>query len=234
PKEQTTEAVKEALKEGYVHVSPSPLFANNSILMKWQIDSATGYYNQAEAAEAIRQSGVPREQVFFTTKVFTFGQSPGYHNTVNSLEAALEQTKLDYLDLVLIHAPYGGSEGRKGSWKALVEYVEKGKVRSIGVSNYGVQHLEELEKHIKELEEERGGKGKGGVISVGQWEVHPWLTRPDIVQWCRERGIVVEAYCPIVRGQRSDEPKVKELAEKYGKTPAQILLRWSLQKELVP
>jgi diketogulonate reductase-like aldo/keto reductase len=107
-------------------------------------------------------------------------------------------------------------------------------VRSLGVSNYGVQHLDELERHIKELEQERGGKGKGGVISVGQWEVHPWLARPDILKWCADRGIAVEAYCPIVRGQKFDDPKVQELATKYGKTPAQILLRWSLQKGLVP
>lgn len=84
---------------------------------------------------------------------------------------------------MLLHAPYGGSQARKGAWKALVESVEEGKVRSIGVSNYGVHHLDELEQHIKELEEE-GGKGKGGVISVGQWEMHPWLPRSDIAGRC--------------------------------------------------
>jgi diketogulonate reductase-like aldo/keto reductase len=177
---------------------------------------------------------VSRSDIFFTTKVFTREKPLGYQNTIDSLNAALEETKFDYLDLVLIHAPYGGPQARKESWKALVEYVEAGKVRSIGVSNYGVHHLEELEGFIKELEEERGGKGKGGVISVGQWEVHPWLTRPDIVSWCRERGIVIEAYCPIVRGERFDDPKVQALAKKYGKSPAQVLLRWSLQKEFVP
>lgn len=135
---------------------------------------------------------------------------------------------------MLIHAPYGGPENRKGSWKALVECVEAGKVRSIGVSNYGIHHLEELEEYIKQLEEERGGKGKGGVISVGQWELHPWLTRPDIVKWCEDRSIIIEAYCPIVRGERFGEPKVKALAEKYGKSEAQILLRWSLQRGYVP
>ena len=117
----------------------------------------------------------------------------GYENTLKLVDIALEETKLDYLDLVLIHAPYGGSANRKGAWKALVESVEAGKVRSIGISNYGVHHLDELETHIKELEAERGGAGKGGVISVGQWEVHPWLTRPDIVKWCNDRNIAVEA-----------------------------------------
>lgn len=160
--------------------------------------------------------------------------SLNYEDAHKLVDIALEETKLDFLDLVLIHAPYGGSANRKGAWKALVECVEAGKVRSIGVSNYGVHHLDELETHIKELEEERGGKGKGGVISVGQWEIHPWLTRPDIVKWCNERNIAVEAYCPIVRGERFGEPKIKALAEKYGKTEAQILLRWSLQRGYVP
>lgn len=91
----------------------------------------------------------------------------------------------------LIHAPYGGKEARCGAWRALVEAQEAGKIRSLGVSNYGVHHLNELEEYIKELEAKRG-KGKGGVISVGQWEVHPWLERPDIVKWCVDRGVVVE------------------------------------------
>lgn len=110
-----------------------------------------------------------------------------------------------------------------------MEAQKAGKIRSIGVSNYGVHHLDELESYIKELEEVNG-KGKGGEISVGQWELHPWLTRPDIVEWCQKRGVVIEAYCPIVRGQRFDEPILELLVKKYGKTAAQVLIRWSLQK----
>lgn len=199
-----------------------------------QIDSASAYRNQGESAESIPASGVPRSDIFFTTKVPIREKPLGYQNVQELVDTALEATKLDYLDLVLIHAPYGGPENRKGAWKALVEAVDAGKVRSIGVSNYGVHHLDELEAYIKELGAERGGKEKGGVISVGQWEVHPWLTRPDIVKWCNERNIAVQAYCPIVRGERFGEPKVKALAEKYGKTEAQILLRWSLQRGYVP
>lgn len=78
--------------------------------------------------------------------------------------------------------------------------------------------------------EERYGKGRGGEISVGQWELHPWLARKDIVEWCNERGVICEAYCPIVRGQRFGEKVLKELSQKHQKTPAQVLLRWSLQK----
>lgn len=199
-----------------------------------QIDSATAYRNQGESAVSIAASGIPRESIFFTTKLPVNGKPLNYDNARELVDAAIAETKLTYLDLVLIHWPFGGGpEGRKGAWRALVEAVEAGKVRSIGVSNYGVHHLDELEGYIKELEAEYG-PGKGGVISVGQWEVHPWLTRPDIVKWCRERNIAVEAYCPIVRGQRFDDPKVGALAAKYGKTPAQILLRWSLQRGYVP
>ena len=129
----------------------------------------------------------------------------------------------------MIHAPYGGKEGRTGAWRALVEAQQAGKIRSLGVSNYGVHHLDELESFIKELESENG-KGKGGEISVGQWELHPWLTRPDIVEWCKERGVVCEAYCPLVRGQRFGESSLQQLAKKFGKTPAQILVRWSVQQ----
>lgn len=129
----------------------------------------------------------------------------------------------------LIHAPYGGKEARNGTWRALVEAQQAGRIRSIGVSNYGVHHLDELEMYIGELESELG-KGKGGKISVGQWELHPWLCRPDIVDWCRKRSVVLEAYCPIVRGERFGELVLQEMAEKLGKTPAQVLLRWSLQK----
>ncbi|KAF7563641.1 hypothetical protein G7046_g447 [Stylonectria norvegica] len=218
PASQSKDICVEALKVGYRH-----------------IDSAVYYHNQGPSAAAIPASGVPRSEVFFTTKIPAWGEHPlSYGHTLELVDAALKETKLGYLDLVLIHAPYGGSQARKGAWKALVESVEAGKVRSIGVSNYGVHHLDELEKHIKELEKERGGEGKGGVISVGQWEIHPWLTRPDIFKWCNDRHIAVQAYCPIVRGQRFGEPKIKALADKYSKTEAQILLRWSLQRGYVP
>ena len=110
-----------------------------------------------------------------------------------------------------------------------MEAQQAGKIRSLGVSNYGVHHLNELESYIKELEAKEG-KGKAGEISVGQWELHPWLARPDIVEWCQKRGVILEAYCPIVRGQRFDEPILQPIIKKYNKTPAQVLIRWSLQK----
>jgi len=157
-----------------------------------------------------------------------------YRGAKEQVDKTLALTGLAYIDLMLLHAPYGGSANRKGAWKALVEAVEAGKVRSIGVSNYGVHHLDELERHIAELEEERGGKGKGGVLSVGQWEIHPWCARNDIAEWCAKRGVAVEAYSPLVRGERWGEPVLRRLAKKYGKTEAQVLIRWSLEKGYIP
>jgi len=214
PADICTGVVSQALKAGYRHV-----------------DSAAMYRNEAAAGKAIREFGIPREEVFFTSKVFAHNIS--YKLVKTQVESSLKQSGLGYLDLMLIHAPYGGREGRKGAWKALVEAVEEGKVRSIGVSNYGVQHLDELEEYQKELEQE-GGKGKGGVLSVGQWEIHPWCPRSDITEWCMKRGVIVEAYSPLVRARRLEDKDLKVLSEKYGKTPAQVLLRWSLQHGFVP
>lgn len=195
------------------------------------MDSAAAYRNEAPCASAIQKSGIPREDIFFTSKIPPRGLS--YENTKAQIDKTLKETGLSYIDLMLIHAPYGGRAARKGAWKALVEAQEEGKIRSLGISNYGVHHLDEMEVYMKELEEERG-KGKAGIISVGQWELHPWLARPDIVRWCEQRGIVLEAYSPLVRGERSNEKLLQPLMKKYGKTAAQVLLRWSLQKGFVP
>jgi len=209
------EVTEHAFKVGYRHV-----------------DSAAVYRNEGPCGAAIKQSGIPREDIFFTSKVLP-GGGQDYEKTKAQIDQTIKDSGLDYVDLMLIHAPYGGSEGRKGAWKALVEAQEANKIRSLGVSNYGVHHLDETEAYIKQLERERG-PGKGGVISVGQWELHPWLARPDIVEWCQKRGIVPQAYSPIVRGKRMNESVLQPLTKKYGKTPAQILLRWSLQKGFVP
>jgi len=156
-----------------------------------------------------------------------------YEKAKAQVDTTLKETGLDYIDLMLIHAPYGGREARKGAWKALVEAQEEGKVRSLGVSNYGTQHLDEMEIYMKELETERG-KGKGGIVAVGQWELHPWLNHSDIVQWCRKRGIVIEAWSPLVRGERMSEKVLEPLIGSHKKSAAQILLRWSLQQGFVP
>lgn len=176
-------------------------------------------------------SSLPRSSIFFTSKVYS--NSLSYHDTISQVESTLEATGLDYIDLVLIHAPFGGPSGRKAAWRALVYAQEVGMVRSIGVSNYGMHHLKELEEYIQELEAERG-PGKGGVISVGQWELHPWLGHPDIVSWCKERGIIIQAFCPLTRGKRLNDPLLKPIVKRTGKTAAQVLIRWSLQMGFSP
>ncbi|CAN8100186.1 unnamed protein product [Discula destructiva] len=215
PEDITEHVCIQALNHGYRH-----------------LDSAAIYKNEAGAGAAIRKISdkIPRDQIFFTSKVP--GRTLSYEAAKEQVKKTLEVSGLDYIDLMLLHAPYGGSAARKGAWKALVEAVEEGKVRSIGVSNYGVHHLDELETHIKELEAER--PGSGGVLSVGQWEIHPWCAREDIAGWCRARGVAVEAYSPLVQGARWGEPVLAKLAGKYGVSEAQVLVRWSLQKGYVP
>ncbi|OQO14254.1 hypothetical protein B0A48_01130 [Cryoendolithus antarcticus] len=199
-----------AIKSGYRHV-----------------DSATVYRNEQPSAAGMLAAGIPRSELFFTSKVPP--KDISYDAAKKCVHKSLEVTGLDYIDLYLLHAPYGGKEGRLGAWKALVEAVDAGKVRSIGVSNYGVHHLDELEKWQKEQKSEK----EAGLLSVNQIELHPWLARPDIVKWCQERDVVLEAYSPLVRATRNEDPLLKPLVRKHGKTPTQILLRWGLQKGFV-
>ncbi|KAI1339379.1 aldo-keto reductase-like protein [Xylariaceae sp. FL0016] len=217
PLAETERCCLEAFKAGYRHV-----------------DSAAAYRNESGCGDAMRSSGLVRSDIFFTSKVPVKKISGGYETTKAQVEESLKTAGVDYIDLMLLHAPYGGSVARKGAWKALVEAVEEGKIRSIGISNYGVHHLDELEKHIAELEQERGGKGKGGIISVGQYEIHPWCPRNDVIQWCSKRNIAVEAYSPVVQGTKWGDATLVKLAEKHKKSQAQVLIRWSLQKGCVP
>ncbi|CAE7031788.1 hypothetical protein PTNB73_05176 [Pyrenophora teres f. teres] len=213
PADVAADVVLHALKVGYRHV-----------------DSAVAYRNEQASVEGMKKSSMPREELFFTTKIPPKDMS--YITAKAHIDNTLNITGFGYVDLYLLHSPYGGKENRIGAWKALVEGVQAGKIRSIGVSNYGLHHLEELEAWIKKTEGTEG-KGKGGMISVNQVELHPWLARPDIVTWCKERNVICEAYSPIVRGTRNDDPLLKPLAQKYNKTPSQILLRWSLQMGFV-
>ncbi|KAH7110315.1 NADP-dependent oxidoreductase domain-containing protein [Dendryphion nanum] len=214
PADIASDVVQHALKVGYRHV-----------------DSAVAYRNEAPTADGLKKSRISREDLFFTTKIPPMKM--GYETAKEHIKNTFKLTGFDYVDLYLLHAPYGGKENRIGAWKALVEGVEAGKIRSIGVSNYGVRHLEELETYIK-VTDEKEGKGKGGVLSVNQIELHPWLARKDIVDWCKQRGVVLEAYSPLVRAQKENDPLLVPLAKKYQKTPSQILLRWSLQQGFVP
>ncbi|CAD0049708.1 unnamed protein product [Aureobasidium pullulans] len=200
PMDVAEEVTAHAVKSGYRHA-----------------DSAAAYRNEQATAAGLLKAGLPRSELFFTSKVPP--KAINYDAAKAVVDESLKLTGLEYIDLYLLHAPYGGKENRLGAWKALVEAVEAGKVRSIGVSNYGVHHLEELEEWIKQTEEKEG-KGKGGVLSVNQVELHPWLARDDI------------AYCPLVRATKIDDPLLTPLAKKYNKTTSQILLRWGLQKSV--
>nr|POE92368.1 putative oxidoreductase [Quercus suber] len=194
------------------------------------VDSAVAYSNEQPSATGMMQGAsklsIPREQLFYTSKVPP--KSVNYEGAKACVNQTLKLTGLSYIDLYLLHAPYGGREARLGAWKALVEAVNEGKVKSIGVSNYGVHHLDELEQWQKTQ-----SGSEAGVLSVNQVELHPWLARPDIAKWCQERSVVLEAYCPLVRNQRADDPLVTPLMKKHGKTAAQILLRWGVQKGFV-
>ncbi|KAJ5990417.1 hypothetical protein N7522_010624 [Penicillium canescens] len=207
PGEVAEDVTVKALKAGYRH-----------------IDSAAVYGNEREGVSAVEKAGLKRSDVFLTTKVSP--RATGYEAAKESIRGSLEKAKSDYFDLILLHAPFGAKEGRLGAWCALVEAQKTGKARSIGVSNFGVHHLEELEEYIQ--------GGGGGRIEVGQYELHPWLGRADLVDWLHKRGAVVEAYSPLARGTRMNEPTLQAISKKHKKTPAQILIRWSLQKGFVP
>jgi diketogulonate reductase-like aldo/keto reductase len=214
PPEGAATAVTAALEAGYRHV-----------------DSAVFYKNEAGCGTALRESGIPREQLFFTSKVAPDAMS--YAGAAGNVAATLAATQLGYVDLYLLHSPTGGREARLAAWRALVDAQRRGDVRAIGVSNFGVHHLRELAAHIREVDGTEG-PGKGGVVAINQIEIHPWCRRRELVKYCEDNGILVQAWSPLVRNERMDDPVLKALAEKHGKSPAQILLRWSLQMVSLP
>lgn len=143
----------------------------------------------------------------------------GYDSTLAACERSLKQLGLDYLDLYLVHWPVQGK--RLDTWRAMEKLLELGKVRAIGVSNYMVRHLEELFAHCKVRP------------AVNQIEVHPYLPRLDVVNFCHKHGIVVEAYSPLTKGEKLGDPPLVEIAAKYKKTTAQLLIRYALQRGCV-
>ncbi|MEH7110039.1 aldo/keto reductase, partial [Bacillus sp. JJ1764] len=161
--------------------------------------------------------GIPREELFITSKVWNSDQ--GYESTLQAYETSLKKLGLDYLDLYLIHWP--GKDRYKETWKALEKLYKDGKVRAIGVSNFNVHHLEELLKdaEIKPM--------------VNQVEFHPHLTQKDLLAFCQKEGIQLEAWSPLKQGQLLDDPTINQIAEKYGKTAAQVILRWDVQNKVV-
>lgn len=198
--EETRFAVAKALEAGYR-----------------MIDTAKLYRNEADVGRAIRESGIPREQVFVTTKLWN--SDHGYDQALRAAEESNKKLGLDYIDLYLIHYPV--RELRRDSWRALVRLQQEGVARSIGVSNYTVRHLEEL-------------LGSSEVVpAVNQVEFHPFLYQQALLEFCQGRGIRLEAYCPLTQGRRLDDPTIVRLASQYGKTPAQVMIRWGLQHDVI-
>lgn len=181
------------------------------------IDTAAIYENEESVGEGIRKSGIPREEIFVTTKVWNSDQ--GYDKALRAFDRSIKKLGLDYVDLYLIHWPVEGL--RKDTWKALEYLHGNGKVSSIGVSNYTIKHLEELLELASILP------------IINQVEFHPYLYQKELMDYCNSKNIIIEAYSPLVRGRKFKDPKLIKIAEKYSKSPAQILIRWALQHNLV-
>lgn len=180
------------------------------------IDTAEMYENEKQVGRAIKESEVPREDIFVTTKVNNTSQ--GYDKTLFAFDKSLESMELEYIDLYLIHWPIKGK--RKETWKAIEEVYASGRVKSIGTGNYLLPFLKELEDYSSILP------------AVNQIEFSPYLYLKDELGYCQQKKIQLQAYTPLSRGKKFNDPKLVALAKKYGKTPAQMILRWAIQQEI--
>ena len=180
------------------------------------IDTAEGYQNEAGVGESLR--GYDREELFVTSKVLP--SNLHYDDVLESCEGSLERLGLDYLDLYLIHWPNEAISIRE-TMHAMKKLKDAGKVENVGVSNFGVYQLKVADR-VSDIP-----------ITVNQIEFHPWFNRKDILDYCTEKDIVVTAAAPLARTQVLDDDLIKKLAQKYDKSPAQIVIRWEIQKDIV-
>lgn len=201
PQEQTKDAVVNAIKAGYRH-----------------IDTAQSYMNETEVGEGIKASGVDRSELFITTKVWI--ENVNYEDTLKSIDRSLERLQLDYIDLVLIHQPYNDVYG---SWKALEELQESGKIKAIGVSNFGVDRVVDLSIHNKVQPQ------------VNQIEINPFHQQEDEVQSLQKEGVLVEAWAPFAEGKNNlfSNETLQNIGDKYGKSIAQVVIRWLVERDIV-
>lgn len=189
-------------------------------------DTASFYGTETYLAEAIRESGIPRREFFIASKLWK--DEMGYENVKSAFERTLNNLRTDYLDLYLIHWPLpepGYKEWRqldKETWRVMEELYEAGKIRAIGLSNFLPHHIENILKDCRVRP------------AVDQIEYHPGYSQEAVVNYCRERGILVQAWSPIGRSRVLDEPLVKELAAKYDVSPAQICLKFAVQRNIIP
>lgn len=200
PGDETYNAVRWALELGYRHV-----------------DTAQGYNNESDVGRAVRDSGIPRSEIFVTTKLSKANM--GAERAMTTFQESLDRMGFDYVDLFLIHWP--SPETRLETWKSLEKIAREKRARAIGVSNYTIRHLEEL-LAIAEI-----------VPAINQVEFSPFLYQKALLEFSRSRGIRLEAYSPLTRGMKLAHPTVISLAKAYGKSPSQILIRWALQRETV-
>ncbi|MFG1734506.1 aldo/keto reductase [Paenibacillus sp. 843] len=197
--EEVIQSVKSAIAAGYR-----------------SIDTAAIYGNEEGVGQAIRESGVSRDELFITTKVWNDDQ--GYEKTLQAFKTSRKKLGLDIVDLYLVHWP--GKDKYLDTWKALIHLQKEGLVRSIGVSNFQIRHLQHI---IEET---------GVVPVVNQVELHPLLSQKELLGYARENRIVLEAWSPLMQGNL-DQPVLAQIAEKYGKTTAQVILRWDIQNGVI-
>lgn len=180
------------------------------------LDTASMYLNEAWVGEAVRESGIPRDQIFVTTKLWN--SDHGYDQALSAFETSLRKLKLDYVDLYLIHWPV--ERLRKDSWRALERLLEEKSCRAIGVSNYTIHHLEDMSTYANVPP------------AVNQVEFSPFLYQQELLEYCNHHQILLQAYCSLTRGEKSQHPVLEGVAQGYQKTVYQILLRWTLQKNV--
>jgi diketogulonate reductase-like aldo/keto reductase len=197
---ETELAVKTALDAGYR-----------------SIDTAAIYENEASVGKAIQESGIPREELFITTKLWNADQ--GYDTVLKAFDESMNKLQLESLDLYLIHWPVVGRYVE--SWKALEKLYQDGRVRAVGISNFQIHHIEDILAKCKVKP------------MLNQVELHPRLRQADLHQFCVQNQIQLQAWAPLMQGKALDIPEIVGIAEKYGKSPAQILIRWDLQNEVI-
>ncbi|GAB2557740.1 aldo/keto reductase [Gracilibacillus alcaliphilus] len=200
--EEVYNSVKWALEHGYK-----------------SIDTAAIYRNEEGVGRAIKDSGIPRDELFITSKLWNSDQ--GYEEAFQAYQASLDKLGLDYLDLYLIHWPVPKQNKYKESWKAMEELYNDGKIRAIGVSNFKEHHLDDLlqEAAITPM--------------VNQVEYHPHLQQKSLHEYCKQHNIQLEAWSPLKQGELLNDPTLIEIAERHGKSTAQVILRWDLQQEVI-
>ena len=206
--EEGLQMIKDAIKAGYRH-----------------IDTAQGYKNEHLVGQAIRESGIPRNQFFVTTKVWNDNQ--GYDKTKESIEESLNKLNIDYIDLLLIHwpIPHGKNDEWKKlnqeTWKAMEEYYDAGLIKAIGVSNFLEHHLNNLLESARIMP------------MVNQLEIHPYYQQQSTVKFCQDKGIIVESWGPLMRGKAFKDPKLIELAQRNNISVAQLCIRYCLDRNIV-